>query len=115
MRHRCSSASLKLKELVDCEAKSDHRGCGADPCHQGALMGEPGSVQSKVCAVGLTDNAAHWEAAQLGARGGSGYYPGYKLVPRNDNQANSYVTGGRVNGLGHPCRWTITLAVVWCA
>jgi hypothetical protein len=75
MRHRCSSASLELEELVDCEAESDHRGCGADPCHQGALMGEPGSVQSKLCAVGLTDNAAHWEAAQLGAARATTRFP----------------------------------------
>jgi hypothetical protein len=37
------------------------------------------------------------------------------LRPRSGNQANSYVTGGRVDGLGHPRRWTIALAVVRCA
>jgi hypothetical protein len=34
------------------------------------------------------------------------------LRPRSGNQANSYVTGGRVDGLGHPRRWAIALAVV---
>src|ERR1700761_5335511 len=42
---------LKLEKFVDGKAEADHRGGGADPSHQRALMGKPRAVQGQLVAV----------------------------------------------------------------